>query len=99
MAITVRKEIAIGFITGLIFNGIGVLLCVFIISMVKGKGMQETLNFYLESDGLWMLLSLGALPNLIAFFGFLRMNRDYRARGVLLATFLTAIIVYIIYFR
>ena len=45
-----------------------------------------------------MLLCLGALPNLAAFFGFLKLNRDYRARGVLMATFVTAITAYLIYF-
>jgi len=53
---------------------------------------------YLNSSNLWMLISLGALPNLAAFFGFLRINREYRARGVLMATFVAAITAYLIYF-
>ena len=99
MAVVVRKEIGIGFLTGIIFNAVGVFLCVLVIGLYKGNGIRETFDLYVQSGNLWMLLSLGALPNLLAFFGFLRVNRDYRARGVLLATFLTAIVVYIIYFR
>ena len=99
MAVVVRKEIGIGFLTGIIFNAVGVFLCVWILSMYRGIGLEDTFNQYVQSGNLWMLLSLGALPNLLAFFGFLRVNRDYRARGVLLATFLTAIAVYIIYFQ
>jgi len=94
-----KKEIGIGFITGLIFNGVGILVCLLIISQIKDLSFKETFSFYVRTDSLWMILSLGALPNLAAFFGFLRVNREYRARGVLLATFLTAITTYIIYFK
>ncbi len=94
-----KKEIGIGFLTGLIVNTLGVIVCVFIISNVKGIGFMDTFSFYVRSNSLWMILSLGALPNLAAFFGFLKINREYRARGVLLATFVTAIITYIIYFN
>lgn len=94
-----KKEIFIGFIVGLIANILGVIACIFIISQVKGTSFSTTFNLYLGSNNLWMLLTLGALPNLAAFFGFLKINREYRARGVLLATFVTAITAYIIYFK
>jgi len=93
-----KKEILTGFLVGLISNGIGILLCTYIISILKGQGITETFNLYLYSSNLWMLISLGALPNLAAFFGFLRVNREYRARGVLMATFVAAITAYLIYF-
>ena len=93
-----KKEIGIGFITGLISNLIGIIICVYIISMIKDLSFKGTFSFYEQTGNLWMIITLGALPNLAVFFGFLRINRDYRARGVLLATFLTAITAYIIYF-
>lgn len=93
-----RKEILTGLIVGLICNGIGIVLCTFIISLIKGLDFIATFNLYYHSGNLWMLISLGALPNLAAFFGFLRINREYRARGVLLATFVAAISAYLIYF-
>lgn len=93
-----KKEILIGFIVGLICNIIGVIACTFIISMIKGMSFDTTFNLYYQSSHFWMLISLGALPNLAAFFGFLRINREYRARGVLLATFVAAISAYLIYF-
>ncbi|MBX2827037.1 MAG: hypothetical protein KTR22_02695 [Flavobacteriaceae bacterium] len=93
-----KKEIGIGFLVGIICTTIGVMICTYIIAQVKDLGFEQTFKLYSESGNLWMLLSLGALPNLAAFFGFLRMNRDYRARGVLLATFLAAITAYLIYF-
>lgn len=93
-----KKEILIGFIVGLISNSIGVILCILVIATIKDQTFYSTFRLYLDSQNLWMLLTLGALPNLAAFFGFLKINREYRARGVLLATFATAITVYLIYF-
>ena len=93
-----KKEIGIGFLVGLISNSLGVLVCVWIISMMKKLTLESTFDFYYQSENLWMLLTLGALPNLAVFFGFLKINREYRARGVLLATFMTAIVSYLIYF-
>jgi hypothetical protein len=93
-----KKEILIGFIVGLISNTVGVIACTFIVATLKEQGFYSTFNFYLESQNLWMLITLGALPNLAAFFGFLRINREYRARGVLMATFVAAITAYLIYF-
>ena len=94
-----KKEIGIGFLTGIISNLVGIIICVFIVSLIKNLGFMETYSFYKRTDSLWMIITLGALPNLAVFFGFLRLNREYRARGVLLATFLTAITAYIIYFN
>lgn len=93
-----KKEIFIGFLVGIISTTLGVILCTFIVSQLKGEGFMNTFNLYLNSKNLWMLLTLGALPNLAAFFGFLKINREYRARGVLLATFIIAITAYLIYF-
>ncbi|MCH9660552.1 MAG: hypothetical protein K0U54_06540 [Bacteroidetes bacterium] len=93
-----KKEILIGFIVGLICNALGIAITTLIISKVKGLEFETTFNLYYNSSNLWMLITLGALPNLAAFFGFLKINREYRARGVLLATFLAAITAYLIYF-
>ncbi|MEM7085095.1 MAG: hypothetical protein AAF489_02875 [Bacteroidota bacterium] len=93
-----KKEILLGIVVGLICNVIGVMACTFIISKIKGLHFEDTFSFYYSSGNLWMLITLGALPNLAAFFGFLKINREYRARGVLLATFMAAITAYLIYF-
>ncbi|WP_265197897.1 hypothetical protein [Aureitalea sp. L0-47] len=93
-----KKEIGIGFVTGLISNLIGIIICIFIIAKMEDLSFGGTYDFYKQTGNLWMIITLGALPNLAVFFGFLKINRDYRARGVLLATFLTAITAYIIYF-
>lgn len=92
------KEIFIGVIMGLLATCVGLLICLLVISLIKGTGIIETFTFYVDSGNLWTILTLGALPNLAAFFGFLKINKEYRARGVILATFIVAITAYIIYF-
>lgn len=94
-----KKEIGIGFITGLIANALGILLCLGIVSIIKGTNISETLDFYIKSGSFWTVLTLGALPNLAVFFGFLKYDREYRARGVVMATFIAAITAYVIYFN
>lgn len=92
------KRIFRGFLVGLIFNGIGVLLCLFIFSMLNNSSIETMWTGFIETQRLWMLISLGALPNLLAFFEFLRRNQEYEARGVLLATIAAALATYFLYF-
>jgi uncharacterized BrkB/YihY/UPF0761 family membrane protein len=89
-----KKEIVIGFIVGIIANTIGTLLYIVIFS---DMGISQTIEAALEQDHLGSLLALGAILNLLAFFGFLKIRRDQRAKGVLIATLLTALI--ILYFK
>jgi hypothetical protein len=81
---------AIGFAVGIIANTIGVLLYIL---MFSDLGLTESLEAAVEAEQVGSLLALGAVLNLVAFFGFLKIRRDERARGVLLATVLTAIII------
>ena len=54
---------------------------------------METFEAAIAQGHLGSLLALGAILNLAAFFGFLKLRRDYRARGVLIATLLTAMVI------
>ena len=85
-----NKETLIGFIVGIIANTIGTLLYILLFS---DFGIQETWEAAVSQGHVGSLLALGAILNLIAFFGFLKLRRDYRARGVLMATVLTALII------
>lgn len=58
--------------------------------------VQEFINFLIRFRVLTKLLALCVLPNLGLFFLFLYPDFMRAARGVLLATFLTAIIIIII---
>ena len=82
-----KKEILIGLIVGIIANTIGTLLYILIFSDLS---VSETYKAAVAQEHVGSLLALGAVLNLIAFFGFLRIKRDNRAKGVLIATILTA---------
>ena len=94
-----KKQIILGFLTGIIANVTGVGMCMVIISFLKGTSVSEVFDFYLKTGNAWAVLTLGALPNLVLFFGFLKFDKEYRARGVVIATFMTAITAYILYFN
>jgi len=89
----IKKEIGIGFLIGLIANSIGFAFFVFIFSVLSPQNFNftETIKASLENDSFGSLIVLGAIPNLIAFFLFIKKNNMYRARGVLLATLIAAI--------
>ena len=94
----IKKEILKGLLVGFISNACGIILITLVVSLVNNKAFFDTLKFYAENDVLWMLVSLGALPNLIVFFRLLNKNKEYRARGVVLATLIAAISAFILYF-
>lgn len=94
----IKKEVFIGFFMGIIATICGVALCTLIISKIKAVSFDQVLNNFQADDKLWMLLALGAIPNLLVFFLMLKKNLDYRARGIVLATMLVAFIVFALNF-
>ncbi len=85
-----KKELLIGFVVGIIANTIGTLLYIILFSDL---GIMETYEAAVSQGHVGSLLALGAILNLLAFFGFLKLRRDQRARGVLMATVLTALLI------
>lgn len=85
-----QKEILIGLAVGLIANTVGTLLYILLFSKF---GIADTYRAAVEQGHVGSLLALGAILNLVAFFGFLRLRRDNRARGVMIATVLTALVI------
>jgi len=85
-----KKEIILGFLVGIIANTFGTLLYILLFSKM---GIAETYHAAVEQGHIGSLLALGAILNLVAFFGFLRLKRDFRARGVMIATLLTALLI------
>jgi len=83
-----KKEIIIGFVVGIIANTVGTLLYIVLFSDLS---IIETYEAAVQQNHIGSLLALGAILNLIAFFLFLRIRRDQRAKGVLIATLLTAL--------
>lgn len=88
----IKKEILIGFVIGIIANLTGSYLYIFFFSKYS---LETTIQISLEQDILGNIIALGALLNLGVFFIFLKKKKYYRARGVIMATLLAAIIIVI----
>ena len=86
------KEILIGFVIGLVANMAGMYLYIFFFSELS---LELTIKAAVENDFLGSLIALGAILNLIVFFLLLKKNQIYRARGVVLATIIAALIILI----
>ena len=84
----IKKEIIVGFFAGILTNCVGILLYILLFSKL---GIKETLKSAQQNNLLGSLIALGAILNLVIFFLFLKQNKPYRARGVLLATLIAAV--------
>lgn len=85
-----KKDLAIGFLVGIIANTVGTLLYIL---MFSDLSISDTFAAAIQQGHIGSLLALGAILNLIAFFLFLRIRRDNRAKGVLIATIMTALVI------
>jgi hypothetical protein len=83
-------KILTGFFIGIISNLVGMFLCIWIFADVD---FEVAFRNALQDEYIGKLIALGAALNFLPFFVFLKRNQIYHARGVLLATFLTAIII------
>lgn len=90
----IKKEIFIGFLVGIIANTVGFLIALLIF------GNRETVDMAFRqafAEGVFgKLVSMGALLNLVAFFMFIKIKRDYRARGVIFATIAVTIATFLL---
>jgi hypothetical protein len=91
-----KKNMLIGVVFGLVANALGLFLATKILG--QGDGFLKVLEAANAEGFLGKLVSLGAVLNLIVFFYFIKKKQDFRARGVLLATMLTALLTFIIKF-
>ena len=87
---TIKKEVLVGLLIGLFANVTGSYLYIYIFS---DYGFEETVKNALIQDVFGNIIALGAILNLFVFFLFLKKDQFYKARGVLLATVVAAIIV------
>ncbi|MBP1839190.1 hypothetical protein [Formosa algae] len=92
----IKKEVFIGFIVGVIANGMGLLLAALLLG--RGDDVTTVIKAAAAEDFLGKLISIGAILNLAAFFIFIKKRQDYRARGVILATVCIAIFTFIFKF-
>ena len=90
----IRKEVIIGVITGLVANAIGLLIAIFLFG--NGNDIETTIRLAIAEGFFTKLISIGAILNLVAFFIYIKKKQDYRARGVLLATVLVAVLTFVL---
>ncbi len=86
----IRKDVIIGFIMGIVANLVGIALYIL---MFSKEGFEGTIRSAVNFSFIGKLVSLGAILNLVVFFVLIKRNEDHKARGVLLATLVAAIIV------
>ena len=87
------KEVFCGLIIGITANCVGVLLTIILLfSEYRLTNIIELINSSIDNNYITKLISLGAVINLIVFFLLLKYDNTEKARGVLIATFLMAIL-------
>ncbi|WP_026836517.1 hypothetical protein [Gillisia sp. JM1] len=86
----IKKHVLIGFLIGLLTNAAGIFFYILIFSKMD---LEATLHDALQNDYLGKIIALGAILNFFPFFVFIKKNQLYKARGVLLATVLMAVVI------
>ena len=85
-----KKEVFLGLLSGFLANLLGVIITVII--LFQNFDIFKIINDSISENFITKLISLGAIVNLIVFFIFLKYDYEERARGVLVATFIIAIL-------
>ena len=86
----IKKHVFTGFLIGVISTALGIFLWILFFSKLD---IESTLKDALENDYLGKIIALGAALNFLPFFIFIKQNQVYKARGVLLATVLVAVVI------
>ena len=88
-----KKEFLVGLFSGFLANTVGAILTVVLLFQeIKISNISKIISDSISDNYITKLISLGAIINLFVFFVFLKYNYDERARGVLVATFIMAIL-------
>ena len=90
----INREIFIGFFVGLLANTVGLILAILFLN--EDPSIIEIIVKSFEEEFLSKLISLGAIMNLFVFFVYIKKKQDYRAKGVLMATIVIALITLIL---
>ena len=90
---SLKKEILIGFLVSIFATSCGVFIY---LEYISNYDFDTTLKLVQQGELYGKVIALSALPNLLVFFVFIKKKQDYRARGVLMATILTALITFVL---
>ena len=85
------KKIIIGFIISILTTIAGSYLYM---EYVMKNGFEASWQWMIDTSNQEMIIALGAIPNLLLFFVFLKRKEDYKARGVMLGVIVAALLVF-----
>jgi len=85
-----KKELFCGLLSGFLANLLGMIIVVIV--LFQSFNILKIINDSISETFITKLISLGAIVNLVVFFIFLKYDYEERAKGVLLATFIIAIL-------
>lgn len=83
-----RIHLLYGLLLGLALAFLGIYIFV---TLFMKTDFTNGINVVKNQNNFGKLITIGAIPNLIAFFILLKMKREFLARGVVLATIILAI--------
>ncbi len=86
---TSKKDILLGLFIGLLGALIGTF---FALQFFTKQGFIEGFRIMRQAGMIGKVITLGSVPNLVLFFILLKKNKDFMARGIILAMFLLVII-------
>lgn len=92
----ITKETLQGALLGLIVCALGAVL--YALVMFSEKSLEATFNMLYHNGLLPKVITLGTLPNVLVFHLLIRQNKMYKARGVLLAVVVLAVMFAILKF-
>ena len=91
----VGKDILIGFLVAVFATSAGFFLY---LEYVSTYHFDEAFAMVKKGKLIGKVLTLAAIPNLFVFFVFLKKKQDNKAKGVLLATIITAFLTLLLQF-
>ena len=88
-----KKEVLFGLFSGFLANFLRMIITIIVLFQeTNSSNIFKIINDSFLDNSITKLISLGAILNLIMFFIFLKYDFEERAKGVLLATFIIAIL-------
>jgi RsiW-degrading membrane proteinase PrsW (M82 family) len=90
-----RNEVIIGALIGLGTTALGTLLYLLYVSYQRNASLGAVWDFAVNSGEISSVVVYGAALNFVAFFGFLQLNKEAKAKGVLIMTMVTAVAILI----
>ncbi|QHI37003.1 hypothetical protein IMCC3317_23740 [Kordia antarctica] len=89
-----NKEIIFGAIVGLLTTVLGTFLYLSYVAYQGNASIGAVWDSIVQREQISTVIVYGAALNFVAFFGFLKFNKEASAKGVLIITIFTAVFVF-----